>query len=112
MQKGTVKWFNDSKEFGDTSPKEDVGHLYVEFGSVTVSVSTPKKSKVRRNVIDGQIALARAISKIVKPGIKINAAKGVPLFHAESEHPGLIVRELNGKRALGSFVNGKFRIGR
>jgi len=109
---GTVKWFNNPKEFGDTPPKEDERNLCVEFGSVRVSVSTPKKSKVRRNVIDGQIALARAISKIVKPGVKINAAKGVPLFHAESEHPGLIVRELNGKRTIGSFVNGKFRIGR
>jgi hypothetical protein len=52
------------------------------------------------------------MKKIIKPGVKIDVTKGVPLFYAESEHPGQIVRELDGKRAIGRLVNGKFRISR
>ena len=70
------------------------------------------KTEERRNIKKGQIALARAMEKIVKPGVKLDVDRGVPLFHADSEHPGKIVRELDGRRAIGKFIDGKFKISR
>lgn len=83
--------------------------MTVKFGSVTVEVIAPRKAEVKRNIQAGQSALARAKTKLVKHGVKIKAAKGVPLFHADPELPGQLIRELNGKRERGVFENGKFK---
>jgi len=107
MGKGTTKRFDDAEQHENHN-----GDICVKFGSYKVEAPIPKKSKVNRNVKIGQVALARAMSKIVKPGVKIDAAKGIPLFHVESEHPGQIVRELDGKRAIGKFIKGRFKISR
>ena len=111
MRKGTTRRVNDDQKLVISDQKSSYD-ICVKFGSVKVEVPTPKKSKVKRNVKNGQIAMARAMSKIVKPGVKIKAAKGVPLFHTESKHPGEIVRELDGKRTIGRFVNGRFIVSR
>ena len=81
----------------------------LKFGSVTVEVPPRKAAEVKRNIKEGQLALARAIKSIFTPGVKIEAAKGVPLFYADPKCPGKIVRELDGRRESGDFVNGKFK---
>ena len=50
-----------------------------------------------------------SLKKIIDPGVKIEAGRGVPLFHADPKHPGKIIRELNGKRESGVLVNGQFK---
>jgi hypothetical protein len=81
----------------------------VKFGSVTVEVRAPRKADVKRNIKAGQLSLARVRTKIVKPGVKIEFAKGIPLFHADPDCPGKLIRERDGKRERGVFLNGKFK---
>ncbi len=80
----------------------------VTFGAVTVEVPVPSSEEVARNVKAGQAALARAKKLIITPGVKLNPPKGVPLFHADPDRPGCLVRVLNGKSEHGTFVGGKF----
>lgn len=93
----------------------DIGfgqEVIVTFGSVTVKVHELRISEVKRNIKEGQDALSRAIKRIITPGVKIEVARGVPMFHANPTQPGQIVRQLNGKSESGVFVNGKFKISR
>lgn len=80
----------------------------VTFGAVTVEVPVPGSEEVARNVKAGQAALARAKKLIITPGVKLTHPQGVPLFHADPDHPGRLVRVLNGKSEHGTFVGGKF----
>lgn len=82
--------------------------LAINFGSVTVQALSPNPVEVDRNIKAGQLALARARDELVKPGVRIGFAKGVPLFHADPKRPGKVVRELNGKRESGEFVGDEF----
>ncbi|QDQ28466.1 hypothetical protein FNU76_20055 [Chitinimonas arctica] len=81
------------------------------FGSVIVEVSALDRAEIQRNVKVGQAALARAKNTIVQAGVDLPEQEGVPLFHADPNRPGKLVRELDGKREIGSFVNGIFLVG-
>jgi len=81
----------------------------VKFGSVTVKVTAPSAAVVKRNVIAGQMALARAKARILKPGVRIASKRGVPLFHADPDQPGRLIRELDGEVQSGHFVDGTFK---
>jgi len=82
----------------------------VRFGSVVVSAASPKQVELRRNVNTGQAALARAATKIVKAGVTLPAGGSVPLYRADPQDPGRLIRELNGKTSSGVFVGGKFKV--
>lgn len=82
----------------------------IHFGSVSVVVREPNIKGIKRNIEAGQNALARAMGKIVNPGVIINNAKDVPLYYADPEQPRLIIRERNGKLVRGTFKNGKFKL--
>lgn len=81
----------------------------VQFGSVTVETLTPAKAEVQRNVKSGQSALKRVSSRMLKPGVVLTQSDDVPVYHADPNVPGRIVRELNGIAQTGTFINGKFR---
>ena len=112
MAKRTAKRVNNTKESVLTYKEGCNDTRSIAFGSVKVDAPKLAKAKVTRNVKNGQIALARAMSKIVKPGIRLDVEKGVPLYHADPKRPGQIVRELDGKRVTGRFVDGRFRASR
>lgn len=76
---------------------------------MTIEVFAAGKTEVARNIKEGQSALARAKTMIVTPGVKIDVAPGVPLFHADPDRPDRLVRVLDKKVEYGRFVNGKFR---
>jgi hypothetical protein len=80
----------------------------VKFGAVTVSVATPRFGEVKRNIKAGQAALFRAKGKFLNPGIKLVAAKGIPLFSADPGNPHLLIRRLNGMAVKGTIKNGRF----
>jgi hypothetical protein len=81
----------------------------IHFGSTTVHVENPNTTGVKRNIEAGQNALARAMGKIVKPGVVIDTAKDVPLYYADPERQDLMIRERNGKLVRGTFTDGKFK---
>lgn len=88
------------------SPPKDTE---VTFGSVTVRVSQPDEELVRQNIKEGQDALKRVHSVLVKPGISLSAPKGTPIFFAIPDRLDVIIREVDGVRTTGRFVDGRFR---
>jgi hypothetical protein len=82
----------------------------VTFGAVSVNAVSPKVGEMRRNVTSGQAALARAVPKLVKPGVTVKSLAAVPLFRADPQDPSRLIREVNGKAVTGKFVNGKFKV--
>ena len=81
----------------------------VTVGSVTVSVTKPTEAMIKKNRVASGAALSRAMKEIIKPGVKLNPANGVPLYQADPDNPDLIIRKLNGKLEKGSFIAGKFK---
>jgi hypothetical protein len=90
-----------------TGSAEGTGSMTV--GSTTVLVSLPTKAEARRNIAEGQAALARAQPVIMKPGVKLSFGRGVPSFEADPANPRRVVRVLNGRQESGVFVGGKFK---
>lgn len=85
----------------------------ITVGSVTVDVALPSPEELKRNITAGQAALKRAKQVLVTPGVKLIKKKGVPKFYASPETPGMIIREIDGRKSLGKFANGKFvRVGK
>ena len=91
-----------------TSAKR-AAHGMVTFGSVTIKASRVSQNEKQRNIGAGQSALARAKTAIIKRGVKLKVAKGVPLFHVDPDRPNQVVRVINGKREYGVFRAGKFK---
>lgn len=61
-----------------------------------------------RNIARSQSAMRALGICILKPGIEIERKRDVPLYHADENEPGVIVRELNGKIERGHMRNGIF----
>lgn len=81
----------------------------VRFGSVTVHTSAPSKAIEERNIAEGRSALTRAKSALARSGVQVRVGSNVPLYHADPDSPGLLVRTLNGRTTRGRFVGGKFK---
>ncbi len=80
----------------------------MSFGSVTVRVTQPPESVRRANIEAGQAALKRGKDALLKPGVKLTRQKGIPLYFGCEDRPGWMVRELDGKKTIGRFANGRF----
>ena len=91
-------------------PKRAAGRMKVTFGGVTVSVQRPNAAQVRHNVELSTMALERAKKRLMRPGVRLNAKKGVPQYFADVEKPGVFVRKLDGKVERGVIENGKFKV--
>lgn len=81
----------------------------IRFGGVVVKAPIPAKQVELRNVAAGRNALTRAKATLARPGVEVRATSGVPLYHADPDSPGLLVRTLNGRTTRGRFVGGKFK---
>jgi hypothetical protein len=82
--------------------------LVVRVGAVTVEMPRPTGIEIQRNIKTGQSALKRAGVVFAKPGVTLPPRADAPLYYADPDHPGRLVREAGGKRAVGQFVNGRF----
>jgi hypothetical protein len=82
----------------------------VNFGAVSVNAASPKIGELRRNITTGQAALARAVPKLIKPGVAFKTMGSIPLFRADPQDPSRLLREVNGKVSTGMFVDGKFKV--
>lgn len=82
----------------------------VTVGDVTVMVHRPTAVEVKKNVAKGSSALDRLKTRLIRPGVRLYAKKGVPLYFADAERPGVYVRKLNGKVEHGVLENGTFKV--
>jgi hypothetical protein len=81
----------------------------VRFGDVVVTARRPTEAEVQRNVELGSAALARALPRLARPGVRIYPKKDVPLFWVDPENPGGFIRKLNGKLERGVLEDGQFK---
>ena len=82
----------------------------VRFGSVEVRDTALSLREKRRNVGTGQAALSRAITKIIKPGFAKGRDESAPRYRVDPHNPQVLIRELKGVSARGTFVDGKFKV--
>lgn len=81
----------------------------ISFGNATLRAPRASEEQRARGVEDGRRAmqgLAKAITAL--PGVKLERIPGVPRFYADAHSPQLVVRELDGVRQRGTFVEGRF----
>jgi hypothetical protein len=81
----------------------------ITFGDVVITARRPSEAEIQRNAALSSAALARALPKLLRPGVRIYPKKGVPLYSADPEHPSVIIRKLNGKVQRGIVENGQFK---
>jgi hypothetical protein len=102
--KTLVKEASNSKRDDEWTP------VSITFGGVTVQTMRPPERILRANIKAGQKALRRAKKAIITPGVDLQRNKGVPLYYGCDTDPGLIIQELDGKKSLGTFSGGRFRV--
>ncbi|TVV74330.1 hypothetical protein FOY91_10135 [Sphingomonas solaris] len=78
------------------------------FGDVTVVAPPPSAAMVQHHVKASTEALERLAKRVAKPGVRLRAKKGVPLYSLDSDNPDVMIRKLNGKTERGRFINGVF----
>lgn len=81
----------------------------VKVGGVMVTGDKATVAEVKRSVARSSDMLERLGKKIAKPGVRLYASKGVPLFSADPDQPGRVVRKLGGKTERGVLENGVFK---
>jgi hypothetical protein len=82
----------------------------VKFGSVVVRGYTLGSAELERNVEFGRTAVRKLKGELVRPGVTLKPAQGVPLYHADPEHPERLIRVLDGKTEHGYFEGNTFKI--
>jgi hypothetical protein len=81
----------------------------VKFGDVTVWAPKATAAKLNQGVRASTEALERAVKRLTRPGIRLHRKKGVPLYSADPDDPGILIRELDGKVERGVFKDGGFK---
>lgn len=94
----------------ESDTRDEWSPISITFGSVTVHTKQAPESIRRANIKAGQDALRRAKKAIILPGVELPRKTGLPLYYGCDAHPGLIVQELDGRKSLGTFSNGRFRV--
>jgi hypothetical protein len=95
---------------GTSYPSDD---KFVSFGSVTIHGLPAEDAELsRRNLESGQQALERAGNAFVRAGVKLPLDRSVPRFHVDPNHPGILLRELDGRTEPVSLSDGTFKVTR
>lgn len=84
--------------------------ITVTFGSVTIKTEREDPEVIRKNIIEGQKAFARALEAFKTKGVKLNVSKGTALYQANPNNPALLIRNIDGKIDQGVFENGQFQV--
>lgn len=82
----------------------------VKFGDIVVLAHKPTAAEVKGNVAQGTLALQNLKARLLRPGVRVNAKKNVPLYFADPDRRGVYVRKLNGKVERGVLENGVFKV--
>ncbi|KAA8999117.1 hypothetical protein FJU31_09030 [Stenotrophomonas cyclobalanopsidis] len=81
----------------------------VKFGSAHVSSGGVDARTIQQGRAESRRALNALGRALIHPGVEVTAHPGVPYYSADPQHPGVIIRVLDGKQAQGRFVDGKFQ---
>jgi hypothetical protein len=81
----------------------------VKFGDVVVTAQRPSDAEIQRNAELSSAALARALPRLLRPGVRLYAKKDVPLYWVDPENPDGFIRKLNGKLQRGVLEDGQFK---
>jgi hypothetical protein len=81
----------------------------VRFGRVVVESTKPSAAQAKINIDAGRLALVRAKTVLIRPGVQVRVDPKIPLYHADPAMPGVLVRTLNGKTTRGRMVAGRFK---
>ena len=92
-----------------TKGVDETFEVEVRFGSVVLEHGGVDQAEVDLNVERGRSALSRMGTALTAPGVRLDVARGVPLYHADPQHPDRLVRELDGQRQSGVLVDGEFK---
>jgi len=84
--------------------------ITVTFGSVTIRTEREDPEVIRKNIIEGQKAFARALEAFKTKGVKLNVPKGTALYQANPNNPNLLIRNIDGKIDQGVFEHGQFQV--
>jgi hypothetical protein len=98
------------KEASNSKRDDEWTPVSITFGAVTFETMQPPERVLRANIKAGQEALRRAKKAIISPGVVLQRIKGVPLYYGCDTDPRLIIQELDGKKLLGMFSGGRFRV--
>ncbi|MDB5596619.1 MAG: hypothetical protein JWM36_3580 [Hyphomicrobiales bacterium] len=90
------------------APKSARKSKSVTFGSVTLKRGVTNPADLERNIEAGRMALKRAKSAFVRPGVRLSLPKGVAKYYADPERADALIREIDGRRERVVMVNGKF----
>ena len=80
----------------------------VKFGNVTVTAPAPPLAMVLENIKQSTQALSRAVERLARPGVRLRPRKGTPLYSLDSDDPGVVIRQLDGKTERGRIRGGEF----
>ena len=78
-------------------------------GFVFSQKASPEERK--RGVQQSNTALERLSITLATPGVRLPRRRNVPLYSADPENSGLLIRKLNGKTERGVLEGGVFRQG-
>ncbi len=82
----------------------------IKIGGVFVSSQKASREELKRGVQQSNTALERLSATLTKPGVKLPKRRNVPLYSADPDHPGLLIRKLNGKTERGVLEGGVFKV--
>jgi hypothetical protein len=83
----------------------------VKFGDVTVIGPELTPEQRARNAAESTAAFARLKEHLVVPGVRIKRKAGVPLFYANKNRSGTVIRELDGRKDVGILLeDGSFQL--
>jgi hypothetical protein len=81
----------------------------IKFGDVVITAQRPSDAEIRRNAEESTAALARALPRLVRAGVRIYPKKDVPLYWADPDNSDGFIRKLNGKVQRGVLEDGQFK---
>ena len=82
----------------------------ISIGNLTLIVPRPTKAQVQENARQSTEALARALTRLTRPGIRLRPKRGIPLFQVDENDPDILIRDLDGKRERGTLQDGEFKV--
>jgi hypothetical protein len=84
--------------------------ITITFGSVTIKTERPSPEEIKKNILNGQMAFARAIEAFKTKGVKLNATRGAALYQANPKNPKYLLRNIDGNIDQGVLENNKFKV--